>query len=654
MILLNETWSDENQTFELEGYVYIDMYRRYRHRAAKRASDGIGIFIRNNIFKKGIDIYWAHDDIIVWLKVKNNFFGLEKNVLLGIVYITPENSTYNTDDPYSILYNKISMISENNDTLICRDFNSRTSNMTDYIKNSQSSVSDGDLATLLPDNNQRYANKHFLEHLHMINNLKRVSKDAATPNIYRNHLLNFWKSNNFFILNGCIGQDKGVDDYTRVDTTGSSVVDYLLATPPSFTLVRDFCIHTKFPELDHLPISFSTECQKALQKKNYRQASQWYQHYRYVWDKGQLGSLEMALTDDVSVPSYEAYMASICNLEDTNTIASNYGKYFSQACHRIFLQKAGIIRKRTGPLWFDAECRSKRIEAITAGKNVMDEADRLNPLEKRCEFRAIKQRKHCAFQQNCMRRIDDIYEYNQGELWKEFNKLLPTGMNTNMPSGDEFFEHFESMSQTKVNFLFDYSYEETATKWLENEKAYPIHPSVYLIEFDILNRNFTEEEIKFSISSLKDNKSAGIDSLPAEFFKVSNGIISRHITKILNYIITTREFPEIWTTGLRSAIHKAGLKLNTKNYRGITITVLPVFEKIFKIAVQRCLEFISDAFDKTDRYNGGFLKGSRTSDNIYVLNSIIERQLTLGQNLIVCHVDFSRAFDSINRNILFY
>ena len=63
---------------------------------------------------------------------------------------------------------------------------------------------------------------------------------------------------------------------------------------------------------------------------------------------------------------------------------------------------------------------------------------------------------------------------------------------------------------------------------------------------------------------------------------------------------------------------------------------------------------MSDAFDKTDRYNGGFLKGSRTSDNIYVLSSIIERQLTLGQNLIVCHVDFSRAFNTINRNILFY
>ena len=46
----------------------------------------------------------------------------------------------------------------------------------------------------------------------------------------------------------------------------------------------------------------------------------------------------------------------------------------------------------------------------------MDEADRLNLLEKCREYRAIKQRKRRAFQQNCMRRIDDIYKYNRGEL----------------------------------------------------------------------------------------------------------------------------------------------------------------------------------------------------------------------------------------------
>ena len=121
---------------------------------------------------------------------------------------------------------------------------------------------------------------------------------------------------------------------------------------------------------------------------------------------------------------------------------------------------------------------------------------------------------------------------------------------------------------------------------------------------------------------------------------------------MFNYIIEHRDFPETWTEGLRSPIFKSGAKLETANYRGIT--VLPIFEKLFEIAAQKRLEFVSEAFRKTDRYNGAFLKLSRTTDNLFVLNGLTERQLSVGQFLIVCHVDFTQAFDRVNRNIIFY
>ena len=66
------------------------------------------------------------------------------------------------------------------------------------------------------------------------------------------------------------------------------------------------------------------------------------------------------------------------------------------------------------------------------------------------------------------------------------------------------------------------------------------------------------------------------------------------------------------------------------------------------------MEFINGAFMRKDRFNGGFLKGSQTTDNLFILQSLIEWQLSLGQNLIICFIDFSRAFDLMDRNILFY
>ena len=176
--------------------------------------------------------------------------------------------------------------------------------------------------------------------------------------------------------------------------------------------------------------------------------------------------------------------------------------------------------------------------------------------------------------------------------------------------------------------------------------------SICSVEHDILNRNFTVDEIKSSINSLRNKKSPGIDCIPAEFLKHCRDVVSDDITELFNYIIENGDFPETWAEGLRNPIFKTRLKIETCNYRGII--VLQIFEKIFEIAAQKRLEFVSEAFRKTDRYNGGFLKGSRTTDNLFILSGLIERQLDTGQSLIVCNVDFTQAFDRVNRNILFY
>ena len=56
----------------------------------------------------------------------------------------------------------------------------------------------------------------------------------------------------------------------------------------------------------------------------------------------------------------------------------------------------------------------------------------------------------------------------------------------------------------------------------------------------------------------------------------------------------------------------------------------------------------------TDPCNGGLLQGSSTSDNILILLSCIKSQLAKKSSLYVCFVDFTRAFDLINRSILSY
>ena len=77
-------------------------------------------------------------------------------------------------------------------------------------------------------------------------------------------------------------------------------------------------------------------------------------------------------------------------------------------------------------------------------------------------------------------------------------------------------------------------------------------------------------------------------------------------------------------------------------------------EKIFEIVVYNRLSFLNEALDKYDKWNGGFMKNVRTADNMFILNGIVQKQLLIGKSLYVYFVDFSKAFDLVNRNILFY
>ena len=62
-------------------------------------------------------------------------------------------------------------------------------------------------------------------------------------------------------------------------------------------------------------------------------------------------------------------------------------------------------------------------------------------------------------------------------------------------------------------------------------------------------------------------------------------------------------------------------------------------EKIYELVVYRRLVFVNEAFECYDRDNNGFLEGNRTSDNLFVLNALVEKQLVLNKRLYVSFID---------------
>ena len=63
---------------------------------------------------------------------------------------------------------------------------------------------------------------------------------------------------------------------------------------------------------------------------------------------------------------------------------------------------------------------------------------------------------------------------------------------------------------------------------------------------EIINNNFTIEEISAVLSNLKSNKAAGFDALPAKFYVTIKDVIVEDITLLLNYVFENRDTFQIF------------------------------------------------------------------------------------------------------------
>ena len=658
IICLGETWthceSEKNdkiiksKKLQLKNFKFFPFSRKYKHKRAWRAAGGQGIFIRNDILQ-GVQVVKNYDDVLVWIKLFKQFFQLDRDVYLGSVYVYPENSLCTEEDQFQIIQQAVCELPPDIDPYLFGDFNSRIKQMLDYIID-EIHGSDGPLSDLV-DNNP-YGQTSVYSYLSKINRLQRKTLDNRHKNKFANNLRDLCVTSNMFILNGRFG-DNDHGFHTRIDTTGLSLVDYVLCTPNSHAIIKNFYVGDKLPESDHLPLQLVLKTGKSMDKILVQGTNpSWSPIYKYIWRKEDLPILKTNIKDDESIMFRDLFRTSIYELTDVHNVTRLFSEYVDQACTRTFSIKKVNIKQSKKPDWFDGECASKRGEMKSANR-IIDSQEKEDSIKDLCkEYRSMKQRKTRQYQRDCTVKLESAFTKSPNDMWKALAQISKN-FSGNCPTGDEFVSHYEKLSVAPEHETFDDSYEKEVEIFLEKYDSKEILPAnTNELELFTLNADFTTDEISSCIDSLKNNKSAGIDMIPAEFIKACKDELLEDITMILNYIIDNENFPEQWSEGIRSSLHKAGSKLDTGNYRGIT--VLPIFEKIFETAVHRRLEFIDKAFCRIDKYNGGFSKDSQTSDNIFILNSLIRRQLLLNKGIIITWVDFSQAFDIMNRAITFF
>ena len=182
------------------------------------------------------------------------------------------------------------------------------------------------------------------------------------------------------------------------------------------------------------------------------------------------------------------------------------------------------------------------------------------------------------------------------------------------------------------------------------------------------NLAVTEAEVTAALRNLRNNKASGVDRMPAECLKyarvdlgqdrrgrpIYHYILAKPLTDLFNRIIDTRDVPQQWDVSLLTPLYKGkGDASQCNNFRGIAVTCVlaKMFSSILETKISRYLE------QHSLRAVGqaGFRQKLSTLHPLFTVAHLQAVHCTASTSpgpLYVCLVDFVKAFDMVQRPLL--
>ena len=163
-----------------------------------------------------------------------------------------------------------------------------------------------------------------------------------------------------------------------------------------------------------------------------------------------------------------------------------------------------------------------------------------------------------------------------------------------------------------------------------------------------INQPFSIEEVKLGIKQLTVNKAGGSDIILNEFIKYCDCIPM--IVDFLNVVLNTGCVPTEWCLGLIRPLYKyTGRITDPDNYWGIKL--LSCTSKLFTACLNRRLSrYVDDII--LGKEQAGFREGYSTPDHVFVLKHIIELYKSIHKHIYSAFIDYSKAFDTVDRALL--
>lgn len=163
-------------------------------------------------------------------------------------------------------------------------------------------------------------------------------------------------------------------------------------------------------------------------------------------------------------------------------------------------------------------------------------------------------------------------------------------------------------------------------------------------------RNITAEEVLKIINNLKSKKSFGHDRISSALLKQIKLEVIEPLTIVINHSLDTGIFPERLKIAKVLPVYKKEDETRLENYRPISL--LPTFSKIIEKAMYLQIHhhFKTNNLYFTSQY--GFRESHSTELAVLEVVDRIVYSMDAGYTPLNVYMDLSKAFDSINHDIL--
>ena len=630
----------ENFSMHIDGFT-IKSKPRPKSKKAKTHFGGLAIAVKNGL-ENNINILNSRSENIMWIRIACS--GMEKDLLLGVIYISPINSSYTTNklkdvyETWEILEEEIIKFKDIYNVCLSGDFNARTGLLCDYI------VNDDTIYTDLPIN-------YNLD----MENISRNNCDKKI-NAFGKRLIELCKMCGIRIMNGRKLGDS-VGKMTCHEYNGSSAVDYFLADSEIASHIRTVEVLDRFDHIsDHCPISVTIDVNINIfpreSKSNNLKTMK--APINIKWNKLTENQFVTMLSSQYSLEKINSLAeTNISNsIEIEESVNSLTGILTDAAnikpLNRNLSKKYKHKQTKTNKQWYSEDLsllkkELKRLgsEFVKSNKNDILR-QRFFKLKKKYKHLVIKYKR--SFKQRIYNQLENMSENSPKEYWELFEQLktLQNGSNSddsNMIDDSDWIQHYTKLLGPKT---YDKNRIDEIQDEIEKFKNVNI---VNKMDYEI-----SIEEIQKAVKQLKNNKAVGIDQVKNEMIKASVPVIIKALKNIFNAILTKQYYPSEWKKGIIINLFKTGDKTNTDNYRGLTVN--SCLGKLFNCILNNRL---TDFLDKNKIIHDsqiGFKKKARTSDHIFILNTIFRKYVKSNQKLFVCFVDFKKAYDCVWREAL--